>query len=359
MLGRYRAALAAALLAVAIPSAAGATTTTTTTKAAVTWVDQSVSFRAGGLTVYATYRHPVDDASKVPGVLLIAGSGPTDRNGNSPEIPGTVGTLKALANWFSQDGVATLRYDKLGSGQTGLGPYAHKVASIGVSPYETEAAAALRFLAAQPGVDDQRLGVFGHSEGALYALLLATGHSGKVPAIHALGLIEPLSNRYLGLMRIQVDAQLSAQLKAKEITAKVDAEVKDTLNAAINQLRSSGHVKAGLPYGIGTLLSPSDAVYLYQADKFDPAVLAAALPAHLAVLVSCSNADLQVTCAEVSRVIAGLDRAKADVDLVSLTGVDHVLKVDPSGSAADYAKSLAFSPALKKAVASFVAKNLT
>jgi hypothetical protein len=99
------------------------------------WVDQKVSFTSGPMTIYATFRHPSGDSKVVPGVLLVAGSGPTDRNGNSSLEPGPVNTLKTLADWLSNDGVATLRYDKLGSGQTGLGPYASDPASIGLSVF--------------------------------------------------------------------------------------------------------------------------------------------------------------------------------------------------------------------------------
>ena len=81
------------------------------------WVDQSVTFTSGTMTVYATFRHPANRTEIVPGVVLIAGSGPTDRNGNSATDTGPVDTLKMLADWLSQDGVATLRYDKLGSGR--------------------------------------------------------------------------------------------------------------------------------------------------------------------------------------------------------------------------------------------------
>src|ERR1017187_903841 len=186
----------------------GATTTTTPSmNGSVKWVDDNVSFPAHGVTLYATFRHPVGEASPVPGVLLIAGSGPTDRNSNSTLEKGPIDTLKTLADWLSDDGVATLRYDKLGSGKTGLGPYATKLDSIGIGPFEQESAAALTFLAHQKGVNDKLLGVFGHSEGALFAVFLAPGRAGLVPAIHALGLVEPLSNRYLTLLSVQLQAE--------------------------------------------------------------------------------------------------------------------------------------------------------
>ena len=124
----------------------------------ITWVDQKVSFLSGTMTIYATFRHPENDAKVVPGVLLIAGSGPTDRNGNSAIEPGPVNTLKTLADWLSEDGVASLRYDKLGSGQTGLGPYAVEPDSIGVSVFEQESRSALEFLAKEKDVNDRRVG---------------------------------------------------------------------------------------------------------------------------------------------------------------------------------------------------------
>lgn len=133
--------------------AQAATTTTTSpvhlTSSTITWVDQNVSFAAGGLKIYGTFRHPVGDPNSVPGVVLIAGSGPTDRNGNSALESGPVNTIKTLADWLSEDGVASLRYDKLGSGKTGVGHYASDPDSIGIKPFEQESAAALKYLAAQ------------------------------------------------------------------------------------------------------------------------------------------------------------------------------------------------------------------
>lgn len=145
------------------------------------------------MTIYATYRHPVATGARVPAVLLIAGSGPTNRNGNSALEYGLINTLKALADWLSDDGVASLRDDKLGSGATGLSTYATHPASIGITVFERESKSALHFLSRQPQVNAKRLGVFGHSDGALFALMLASAHPGSTPPIHAVGLFEPLS----------------------------------------------------------------------------------------------------------------------------------------------------------------------
>jgi len=332
--------------------------------AASGWVDQPVTFQAGGLTVYGTFRHPAAPSATAtlrPAVLLIAGSGPTDRNGNSPLISGQVNTLEEVADWLSADGVASLRYDKLGSGQTGLGPFASHPDAIGIAPFEQEAAAGLRFLAAQPGIDRSRLGVIGHSEGALFALLLATGAdpgAGPVPPVHALGLLEPLSERYLDLIAIQVDAIIAADRRAGEITAAQASSITLALTQAIAGLRANGTVAPNLPGGLSNLLNPGTALFLSQADRYDPAQLAARLAPGTPVLVTCSNADQQVTCGEVHHLLAGLARGGADTDFVQLTGVDHVLKQDPTGSAANYGKPLPFSAQLQQALRLFVQQHL-
>lgn len=324
---------------------------------AVSWVDQNVSFTSGTMTIYATFRHPTNEADVVPAVLLIAGSGPTDRNGNSSIEPGPTDTLKTLADWLSEDGVASLRYDKLGSGKTGLGPYALDPDAIGISVFEQESRSALEFLAREKDVNVHELGVFGHSEGALFALLLATGHAGATPPIHALGLIEPLSQRYLDLIIAQVDANLATQVKSRTITKSLEKTVESDLTAAVTQIRTKGTVKANLPYGLVNILNPADALFFAQTDKFDPEVLASHVARATPVLLTCSNDDIQVTCDEVDRVAAGLS-FDDHLDFVHLHGVDHVLKVDSSRTGDNYTKKLPFSSQLKIALKHFVTKYL-
>jgi uncharacterized protein len=320
------------------------------------WVDSPVTFSAAHLTIYATFRHPAGSSTRVPAALLIAGSGPTDRNGNTPELPGSVDTLKTLADWLSEDGVASLRYDKLGSGQTGLGRYVFDPDAIGIQPYEQEAAAALTYLARQPGVDRARLAVFGHSEGALFALLLATGASGPAPPVHALGLIEPLSLRYLDLLSGQLAVQVNAAEAAGQLSAAAGAALNTEVSTIVSSLRADGTLPPNVPADLSSLFSPATSLFLSQADRYDPAALAAKLPAHTPVLVTCSNDDIEVTCAEVDHLVSGL--SASDLDFVQLSGVDHVLKVDASRTGADYGKSLPFSPQLRAALRGFVERYL-
>jgi hypothetical protein len=146
-------------------------------------------------------------------------------------------------------------------------------------------------------------------------------------------------------------------VRSGAITKSLEKTVEHDLKGAVTQLRTTGTVKANLPYGLANLLNPSDALFLSQADKFDPALLAGHVP-RTPVLLSCSNDDIQVSCNEVDRVARGFDSPSSHVDLVHLSGVDHVLKVDASLTGSKYAKSLPFSPQLNAAVRVFVTKYL-
>ena len=75
-------------------------------------------------------------------------------------------------------------------------------------------------------------------------------------------------------------------------------------------------------------------------------------------MATCSTADRQVTCGEVRHLLAGLAAGHADTDFVRLAGVDHVLKQDPTGSAAGYTKPLPFSSQLQQALRAFVEQHL-
>jgi acetyl esterase/lipase len=324
------------------------------------WVAQPVTFQAGGVTVHGTYTHPRSAAAgTLPAAVLLAGAGlTTDRNGNAAGQPDR-DTLEAVANWLSADGVASLRYDKLGSGQTGLGRYAAHPGLVGIRPYEQEAVAALNFLARQPQADRARLAVFGHSEGGIYALLLASGLAPHAPKVHAVGLLEPVPIRFLDLIEQSSIATLALEAHTGQITAAQAHSRQQVIARAVASLRRSGTLPAGLPDGVAaTFHGNGTPLELSQISRYDPAAVAAKLPATTHVLLTCSNADGYFGCAEVNRVAAGLSKASARFDYVHLNGVDHVLKEDITKSPATFGQPLPFSAQLRAALKTFLASNL-
>jgi uncharacterized protein len=341
----------------AAPSTAPPTGTPPTGAASSTassgWVETAVSFRVDQVTIYATYRHR-RVPTRGPAALLIAGSGPTDRNGNST-IAGaqTLNSLRLSADQLSTDGVATLRYDKLFSGHTGGGRFTLTPTAAGVDVFTAEAAGALRYLAAQPDTDPKRLSVYGHSEGGFYALLLATGHGGRVPAIHSLGLIEPQSRRILDILRTQIHTAWAGQQRAGALTAAQVLRYERALENAIAAVRGNRAVPPGLPSAVAAIFGPNVVPYLRDDDRYDPAALAARLPKSLPVLLTCSSADAQVSCADTDHLATGLRRAGVILSYPHLTDMDHDLKHDTSRTPAGDAQDLPLSSALVTALQTF------
>jgi len=163
--------------------------------------------------------------------------------------------------------------------------------------------------------------VFGHSEGGIYALLLASGLAGPAPRVRAVGLLEPVPIRFLDVMEHSAIASLTRDVQNGQMTAAQAQSFGQAITGAIATLRRTGTLPAHLPDGVagafnrnstGTLLE------LYQIDRYDPAAVAAKLPAHTAVLLTCSNADASVGCAQEDHLTAGLAQSSARLDYVHL-----------------------------------------
>jgi len=298
-----------------------------------------VSFVADGLTIHGTYRHEVDGAPG-PAALLISESGNTDRNGDNA-VAGPVGNMRQLAELLSDRGVSSLRYDKIGTGKTGLGPYAQRPTDVVSAVYTSGAKAAVRYLAEQPGTDQARISVYALGEGAIHAMSLATDAGPAAPRIHSLALFQPLPGRYLDIITYRV-------------RANGDAAALTAWLAAVEQLRTTGTVRADLPAGLGALVNPGNVKAVVEADKIDPVALAAEIPAGTPVLLTCSDSDGQAKCDTEKPLIDALRHTALTV--VELKGVNHVLRDDPSDNVANYASQVPLSAQVVGALDGFVSK---
>ena len=84
--------------------------------------DRDVVFEVDGTTTYGTLHVPPHrDGQRLPAALLLAGSGPTDRDGNVPRLGVTPQTIGLIATVLGEVGVMSLRFDKYFTGQTGGG----------------------------------------------------------------------------------------------------------------------------------------------------------------------------------------------------------------------------------------------
>ena len=126
--------------------------------------EEEVSFENGDVYLEGTLTLP-EGAGPFPGVVLITGSGPQDRD----EVVAGFAVFRHLADHLTRQGIAVLRYDDRGvGGSTG------SVSGSTSSDFADDALAGLARLAEHADVDPARVGLLGHSEGAIVAPLAAS-----------------------------------------------------------------------------------------------------------------------------------------------------------------------------------------
>jgi pimeloyl-ACP methyl ester carboxylesterase len=123
----------------------------------------------------AQLTYPVIGKGPFPGVLLIQGSGPNDKNG-------TLGTYWQIAQYLSERGFAVLRYDKRGVGAN-LTVNQNVWGNTTINDFIHDAEKALNVLIQQPEVDPKRISLIGHSEGSIIAPRVAVDNPTNVKNI--------------------------------------------------------------------------------------------------------------------------------------------------------------------------------
>ena len=292
---------------------------------------EAVELAVPGGKVAGTLLVPAAVSGKIPAAVIIAGSGPTDRNGNSA-IAGGNNSLKLVAEALATAGVASVRYDKRGLGGSAVPGL--KEADLRVEVFVQDAAAWVSFLRNDPRFST--ITVIGHSEGALIGTLAA-----RAARADAFVSIAGPAKRASDLIRAQLRPQLAS---LPELAASAEAVL-----ASLER----GQTTTALPAvpALAQIFRPSVQPYLVSWFKYLPADELARLS--VPVLILQGTTDIQVPAAEA----AALGRANADAQVKVIEGMNHVLKivVDPAKQLASYADpSLPIAPALAESLTSFV-----
>jgi hypothetical protein len=140
---------------------------------------EDISFALGETTVDATITAP-EVPGKYPCIVLVAGSGPTDRNWETPLLPGTNGSGRLLAEALASSGYVTIRYDKRASGPRAAENVPLLVGKFSLESHFDELQGAVSQLLERPDVDPSRMFALTSSEGAMHVLYYQT-HAGVVP----------------------------------------------------------------------------------------------------------------------------------------------------------------------------------
>ncbi len=318
--------------------------------------EHEVTFTSGNDTIYGTLLLP-NRSGKMPAALLLSGSGPTDRDGNSRLLPNPIDSHKIMARILADQGVGSLRYDKLGTGKTGLGSYAGHPSDLDFDTYINEARQGLNYLKSRPEIDPTRIMILGHSEGGLIAMLVANDRSSNVKA---LALVNALSKPYLQTIHDQYQARLGDAVKAGTLTQAAADKIMSAIDSINRSLLSSGTLPADIPPEVAQIYNPSTTKFLSSVGKYDPGKVAESLPNALSVLVTCGEKDIQVLCSDVPNVLDGFRRAGNEhMTFVQLKDTNHILREVQGGDPADYSDtSKPFSSQMKQALSDFVKASL-
>ena len=123
--------------------------------------------------IYGTLLLPNNISNKVPVVILISGSGPTDRDGNNPVMKNN--SLKQLAEALANNGIASVRYDKRGIGESVKA--AKSESELRFEDYISDAIDWISFVKQNPKFS--KVIIIGHSEGSLIGMNAAKYATGK------------------------------------------------------------------------------------------------------------------------------------------------------------------------------------
>jgi pimeloyl-ACP methyl ester carboxylesterase len=275
----------------------------------------------------------LDAGKRTPIILIIPGSGPTDRDGNNP-LGVTGAPYRLLAEALASKGVSSVRIDKRGMfGSKAAIADANKVT---ITDYAGDVHNWAGVIKKQTG--NSCVWVLGHSEGALVALAAAQ----EPKDICGVILVSGAGRRLSDVIRDQLSSNAAF---APEL---------DSAFTALKALEDGQHVDS-THFGpaLQKLFAPQVQDFLIDMFRQDPAKLAASLK--LPILIAQGERDLQVSTSDAKALAAAQPKAK----LVIFPAMNHILKdIESDDRAANLAAysdpSLPVDPGLVDAVAQFV-----
>ena len=285
-----------------------------------------VSLKTLSGTISGTLALPKNTTGKIPVVLIIAGSGPTDRDGNG--AAGLNGnTYKMLANALGKNGIASLRYDKRMIGQS---VSSTKLKELRFEDYVDDAVGLINMLS-----EDERFSkviVLGHSEGSLVGILSVRGQPAKA-FISVAGAGQ------------QADKIVTEQMKSQP------KYIADNFKTMLDSLKK-GKFTDNIDPKLYAIAGPDVQPYLMSWFRYDP--IKELKKIKIPVLILQGTTDIQVTVADAEK----LKKADSDAKLVIIPGMNHILKEAPADreqNMATYSKpDLPLKPELVTNIVDFI-----
>lgn len=291
-----------------------------------TFKETNVTLKINIDQLYGTLTVP-DNVKKCPVALIIAGSGPTDRNGNNPMMKNN--SLKMLAEALTKNGIASLRFDKRGIGESKASAVSES--SLVFENYTEDAKSWINYLK-----QDKRftqLTIIGHSEGSLIGMIAGAK-----------------ANKFISIAGAGESAD---KLLKSQISSKSNKQIEEMTFPIIDSLKSGNKVNKVDPL-LNSLFRASIQPYLISWFKYDPQTEIKKLT--IPVLIIQGDNDLQVSVKDAEN----LSQANKTAQLVIIDKMNHIMKTidgDKQANMASYNnENLPLSETMTNKIVSFIKK---
>lgn len=278
-----------------------------------------IEWQVDSITVRGTLIRPLGNGP-VPAVVFVAGSGPTDRDWNSPLLPGTNGSARLIAQELSRAGFASLRYDKRASGPHARESVQRLIGKMSMQGHVDELSGAIRTLAEQPFVRADRIFAVANSEGTLHAL----SYQAHAPAIpfHRLVLIAPPGRSVGAVARSQIAAQAAALPNRDAVMARYDAAISRFV--AGEPVAPDPSLPAGIQALLAGLTTPANLPFARELWTTDSAPLVAEID--VPTLIVIGKKDIQVDWRADGERLQHVAASNPHVSFLFPDNANHVLK---------------------------------
>ena len=299
--------------------------------------DSEVVVPAAGFGLAGTLTTPPRQGRlRHPAIVLVAGSGPIDRDVTVAGIP----LFAQLAGQLAERDFLVLRYDKRGVGKSG-----GRTERVTLEDYADDAIAAVKWLGKRKDVDTERIFVAGYSEGASVAMLAAAREKKIAGLVLMAGM--GTTGREL-ILEQQQQLLANTSLSETERADKVALQTK-ILDAVIAQKGWEG-----IP---PEMRSAADTTAFRSLVTFDPARAMANVKQPLLIVQGALDKQFLPYHADRLAELARARKKAASVELKQLPALNHLFVPAKTGDVSEYQslETKVISPEVAAAIAAWVA----
>ncbi|WP_029904994.1 S9 family peptidase [Prevotella sp. 10(H)] len=262
-------------------------------------IEEPIVLKTATGDIHGTLKVYPADNKAIPVAILIAGSGPTDRNGNQPSTKNN--SLKMLSDALCSNGIAALTFDKRAIGESASA--AKSEADLRFEDYINDVKGWVELLSKDKRFSD--IIIIGHSEGSLIGMVAAKNNTKVSKYVSIAGVGVPAGD----ILKEQLGKQLALQPQA----------TKDMIFSYIDKLEK-GETIAHIPPSMNTLFRPSVQPYMISWFKYNPQKEISQLT--IPILIIQGTTDIQVSVKEADLLATANKKAKK----IIVENMDHVMK---------------------------------